>query len=383
MKSLELFSGVGGMALGLEAAGFKHLDLVESDEFCVATLNRNIRKGLLLSNGMAASCVDIHDYDFRPLEDQLWLLSGGPPCQPFSLGGSHRAALDPRNMFPQALRAVREARPKAFLFENVPGLLRPRFRNYFEYLRLCLSFPEISELVGETWEEHHRRLERYQTSSVGSGCGYRVISQLINVADFGVPQRRSRVFLVGIRDDLKIGWSFPSPTHSHAALNIHKLSGEYYDRHRIKPPEMDANQLIRQENKFLDPELLPWVTLRDALSDLPDPEMPGENNHIEGHEFKPGARIYKGHTGSDLDLPSKTLKAGVNGVPGGENMLVKDCGSVRYLTIRECARVQTFPDNYSFHEIWSRAVRQLGNAVPMKIATILGMSLKKALISRT
>lgn len=382
MDCIEIFSGVGGMALGLGAAGFRHIDVVDSDESCIETINRNAKIGNFPLAMSHATLLDIRDYDFRPLEGKLTLLSGGPPCQPFSLGGSHRAALDTRNMFPQAIRAVREARPRAFLFENVPGILRPKFRNYFEYVRLSLSYPDLTQCIDEDWEEHLRRLECHHTSNGRSARDYRVIAQAMNSADFGVPQRRTRVFLIGIRSDLKIGWNFPEPTHSAAALSYTKSTSEYYDRHGICPTENDCQDKLNKTSIEPSSDQKPWVTLRDAICDLPNPENHSVAKGISGHKFKPGARSYKGHTGSELDLPAKTLKAGVNGVPGGENMMIRDDGTVRYLTIRECARVQTFPDNYIFHEVWGRAVRQLGNAVPVRLANIIGISLKASLASR-
>jgi hypothetical protein len=106
------------------------------------------------------------------------------------------------------------------------------------------------------------------------------------------------------------------------------------------------------------------TSTRDAIGDLPKPQE--QNNKIYNHKFQPGARSYPGHTGSMLDEPAKTLKAGVHGVPGGENMLMREDGSVRYFTARECARLQTFPDNYLFHGSWTETMRQLGNAVPVK-----------------
>jgi len=102
---------------------------------------------------------------------------------------------------------------------------------------------------------------------------------------------------------------------------------------------------------------------------LPDPEeYPELSSKFQNHRFQPGAKIYPGHTGSPIDLPAKALKAGVHGVPGGENMMVKDDGSVRYFTIRESARLQTFPDEFEFSGSWSEAMRQLGNAVPVDLA---------------
>jgi DNA (cytosine-5)-methyltransferase 1 len=110
--------------------------------------------------------------------------------------------------------------------------------------------------------------------------------------------------------------------------------------------------------------------VRDAISDLPKPKR-REHARFANHQFWPGARSYKGHTGSPLDAPSKTLKAGDHGVPGGENMLAMPSGSVRYFTVRESARLQTFPDDYVFRGAWSEAMRQLGNAVPVRLAEVV------------
>ncbi|MDR2493516.1 MAG: DNA cytosine methyltransferase [Coriobacteriales bacterium] len=121
-----------------------------------------------------------------------------------------------------------------------------------------------------------------------------------------------------------------------------------------------------------------WRTVRDAVCDLPDPEG-REARRFANHEFKGGARPYAGHSGSALDEPSKTIKAGAHGVPGGENMLVLDDGSLRYYTVRESARIQTFPDDYRFHGSWTESMRQFGNAVPVRLANIIGESVVRQL----
>jgi DNA (cytosine-5)-methyltransferase 1 len=124
----------------------------------------------------------------------------------------------------------------------------------------------------------------------------------------------------------------------------------------------------------------PWLTVRDALQGLTDPQRKNNVTLHNNHIFQPGARVYAGHTGSPLDLPAKTLKAGDHGVPGGENMLVMPHGEVRYFTVRESARLQTFPDTYVFHGSWTETMRQLGNAVPVALARIMASSIAEKLI---
>ena len=120
--------------------------------------------------------------------------------------------------------------------------------------------------------------------------------------------------------------------------------------------------------------------MRDALAGLPDPETsPQAARGFLNHRFQAGARSYAGHTGSPLDEPGKTLKAGVHGVPGGENMLARPDGSVRYFSVRESARLQTFPDSYVFNGAWSEAMRQLGNAVPVTLAQVVGADVARHL----
>jgi DNA (cytosine-5)-methyltransferase 1 len=122
----------------------------------------------------------------------------------------------------------------------------------------------------------------------------------------------------------------------------------------------------------------PWRTVRDALSDMPDPRANGASN-FHNHIFQDGAKAYKGHTGSPLDLPAKTLKAGDHGVPGGENMMVTTTGDIRYFSVREAARLQTFPDGYVFHGSWTETMRQLGNAVPVALGRRVAASVAERL----
>ena len=114
---------------------------------------------------------------------------------------------------------------------------------------------------------------------------------------------------------------------------------------------------------------------------LPDPRK--RVGIFQNHKFQAGAKAYPGHTGSPMDMPAKTLKAGDHGVPGGENMMVTDNGDVRYFTVRESARLQTFPDCYILHGSWTETMRQLGNAVPVKLAEVVARSVHQKLAATT
>lgn len=352
LQSIELFSGAGGLALGLHEAGFRHQALYEWNAAAVDTLLYNQRLGYPSLDGCEIHRADVREVDFTRFKG-VDLVAGGPPCQPFSMGGKAAGMNDVRDMFPQAIRAVAEAQPRAFLFENVRGLLRPAFSNYVEYIRLQMEFPEFPISDNISWDQNLARLERHK-ERVGNkieGLRYRVHVHQANAADYGIPQQRHRVFFIGFRADLPTEWSFPQPTHA----------------------DPESSQFNKSGNK-----LLPWVPLQEALRRLPAPSgRPAKKWH--NHVLQPGAKMYPGHTGSPLDRPAKALKAGDHGVPGGENMIRYPDDSVRYLTIRESARVQTFPDDYVFLGSWTEAMRQLGNAVPMRLAEIVGRSVAQAL----
>lgn len=374
MKSIELFAGAGGLGIGLHEAGFRPESVIEWDSFCCDTIRENQVRGIRAVKNWKVTQGDVRDVDFRVYEGRVRLVSGGPPCQPFSLGGKHGAYDDARDMFPQAIRAVRQAQPEVFIFENVKGLTRATFRNYFEYIKLQLEHPEIKGRRGEDWTDHLSRLEQHHTSGSRSGLNYRVVAQVLNSANFGVPQRRERVFFVGFREDLGLSWSFPTPTHSHDVLLMEQASGAYWERHEVaRKHRIVPAAVARVRADDVPPTIKPWRTTRDALVGLPDPELrPAASKEFFNHKFQPGARSYPGHTGSPLDEPAKTLKAGVHGVPGGENMLLRPDGSVRYFSVRESARLQTFPDDFLFHGSWTETMRQLGNAVPVQLARVIG-----------
>ena len=378
-NSIELFCGTGGMALGLQNAGFRHKTLYEWDKSCCDNIKANIDAGYNGITNWNVCQSDVRNVSYDGLAGNINMISGGPPCQPFSVGGKAQANNDKRDMFPEAVRAVREIMPEVFIFENVRGLLRKSFSLYFNYIILQMIYPSIVKHPDMSWEDHRIILEQHHTSAMRGECEYNVVFRLLNAADYGVPQLRHRVIIVGFRKDVDAHWAFPSPTHSEDALLYSKwITGDYWMHHNLPVPKdcpisKQTLNNLRSAIEECDSPKLPWLTARDAIGDLPDPqdkEAAAYDNHI----FRAGAKIYPGHSGSILDEPSKTIKAGAHGVPGGENMIVSDNGSVRYYTVRESARIQTFPDNYRFIASWTESMRQIGNAVPVKLAETVGRS---------
>jgi DNA (cytosine-5)-methyltransferase 1 len=376
MRSIELFAGAGGLGMGLSLSGFHPAKIVEWDNWCCDTIRENKRANVFpVSAWPDPEQGDIRHFDFKALEGTLALVSGGPPCQPFSLGGKHRAHTDHRDMWNEAVRVVRETKPSAFVFENVKGLTRASFASYLAYIVHQLTYPELERKADEDWLSHLARLEAGHTSGRDTGMKYNVVYRVLNAADYGVPQRRERVVFVGFRSDLGVEWSFPEQSHSLDALLWDQFrSLEYQDRHKAGitasgDPRLHARALRMSAR----PTTSAWRTVRDAMIGLPDPQdHQAEAKRFHNHRYQAGARSYPGHTGSPLDLPAKTLKAGVHGVPGGENMLLRPDGSVRYFTVRESARLQTFPDDYKLHGSWTESMRQLGNAVPVELARVIG-----------
>lgn len=281
-----------------------------------------------------------------------------------------------RDMFSYAINAVKKLEPKAFIFENVKGLLRSSFTEYFEYIILRLTYPTFKD-GNESWQEHLNQLRKLSKGSY-IGTKYDVSYKLVNAANYGVPQIRERVVIIGFRSDLNLSWHFPEETHSEERLLWEMfITEEYWKRHNISKPNhlFDSPKLLEKINRLksryglFEPENFAWQTVRDALSGIPDSRS---EHDISDHIFRDGARTYAGHTGSDIDLPSKTIKAGNHGVPGGENMIRYEDESVRYFTVFEAKRIQTFPDDFVVKGSWGEAMRQIGNAVPVRLAEIIG-----------
>lgn len=371
MRSAELFAGCGGLALGMSRAGFLHMLMAEFDFDAVETAKHNKERAIEHVAHWPVEKTDVRDIKWEPLRGQLAVISGGPPCQPFGIGGKKQGPSDTRDMWPEAIRAIREAAPEGFLFENVRNIAGPRFRDYLEWITRNLERPSSIKAREETFQVHLARL----VQSTGP-AEYRVAWQVVNAADYGAPQIRHRVLIFGVRVDLDVTPQKMPGTHSHDRLLWDQyVDGVYWDRHglsRRATPESarDAKRVAELRAHNVRPKTLPWMTVRDAIEGLGNPDG------LRNHTHQPGAKVYPGHTGSPLDRPAKALKAGDHGVPGGENMMVRDDKTVRYFTTREAARLVGMPDDYLFPRSWSESMRQLGNAVPAQLGESAGRWLR-------
>jgi len=390
---VELFSGGGGLAQALHEAGFQHLYVNELNRRACNTLRLNgavdvpapgcpddalqsvpavLREGKWpLLEG------DIREVNFVEAATKVDVVAGGVPCQPFSLGGVHKGHLDERNLWPEFERVIRQVRPRIFVGENVKGLMRSSFAPYWRYILRSLRAPFEARRANESWNQHDQRLTKVLKKGGDPTERYEVEAHLVNAADYGVPQVRWRVFLIGIRRDQGMDWKFPNKTHSKYGLYRAQLDGEYWEQHDLEAAPERAVPCADAEDA-----LERWQTLRDAIAGMPEPVEGIDSNGWLHHKGHPGARIYVGHTPNELDRPAKTVKAGVHGVPGGESVLRKDDGSVRYLTVRETARIMTFPDNWRLDGPRSEQMRQLGNAVPVRLGRVVADSLAQALLAQ-
>ena len=380
LKTLELFAGGGGMALGASHAGYESILALEYEKNSCATLRLN--SPLLFESTEPL----VHEGDVRkfipdPNLHKIDLLLGGPPCQPFSIGGHKKGFDDSRDLFPEYIRILTSLRPKAFLIENVKGITAKRFSDYLNFIHLQLRYVDVLPKKTDTWEGHYKKLLKVSDSNLAST--YTVQSRVLNAVNYGVPQSRERLFIIGFRSDLNIQWKWPEATHSKEALLYSMYVDQSYSK-RHKIPKIDVpselSTAVRQMERMGKPATHPHQTVRDALIGLPIPTPNKPHPKFHNHIGVDGARSYPGHTGSYIDLPAKTLKAGVHGCPGGENMVLYPDGKVRYFSVREAARMQTFPDDYVFVGSRSECMRQIGNAVPVQLATVLTTAIQKNIL---
>ena len=194
MRAVELFAGAGGLGMGLSLAGFKPEAVVEWDKWACDTVRENANRGYPVVSGWPVFEGDVREWimDFAatPQSDSIDLVAGGPPCQPFSMGGKHQAFLDNRDMFPATVSIIRTLRPRAFIIENVKGLTRPTFHNYYQYILGQLRLPSLPPKPDESWLDHHHRLQQAQSARPSRGrLAYNVFPTLVT--------QRTTVFLNG------------------------------------------------------------------------------------------------------------------------------------------------------------------------------------------
>lgn len=323
---IELFAGAGGLALGLEQAGFEGLAYVEMNGDACETLRRN-RPGWNVIEG------DVHEIDFRQYDGQVDLVSGGFPCQAFSMAGKRLGFGDIRGtLFAEVIRCANETHPKMLLMENVKGLL--------------------SHDGGRTFETIRHEVEK---------AGYTLQWQVLNASYHGVGQARERIVMIGIRDGLadRISFEYPEPDDRQTTLRD-ALDGV-----------TDSPGVSYSERKAKVLDLVPpggcWVDLPQDIA----------REYMKSSYNSPGGKRGMARRLS-WDRPCLTLTTS----PSQKQTERCHPDETRPLTVREYARVQSFPDDWEFAGGIGSQYRQIGNAVPVEMARRIGVQIVKALDSK-
>ncbi len=318
MKIVSLFAGCGGLDLGLINAGHDIVYASDIDKDCQLTYEYNIGNHFHLEDVYNLQSEDLPKFD---------LLAGGFPCQGFSVANLYRTKEDKRNhLYTQIVRILNETYPKFFLLENVPGIL-------------SLDNGAVVEIIQKEFED----------IGVAYGKkGYEVKRVLLNAADYGVPQNRKRVLFFGVKKEIN------------STIRNQMFS--------IFPPKPT-------HTKELNNCLIPYKTLKDTIANLPEPgtkEAKKIFNQI-GLSHKVKINGYIGNRALDWNKPSPTI-VGRGGGTGGPVIAVHP-NLQRRFTVRETARIQTFPDDFVFLGSTSSQFRQIGNAVAVDFAYHLGLAL--------
>ncbi len=327
---LELFAGAGGLAIGLEKAGITCAALNEIDKWACQTLRKNRPQWNVLEG-------DIKNFDFSKYEDKVDIVTGGFPCQAFSYAGKKLGLKDARGtLFYEFARVVKEVKPPICIGENVRGLL--------------------SHENGKTLEG---------MISILDEIGYNVVSpvQVLKAINYNVPQKRERLILVGIRKDIDIKYSYPLPFDKVYNLSEALKKGELYDS---DVPESKGTNYPDHKKKVLD--LIPpkgyW---RDLPLDV-QKEYMQKSFYLGGGKTGMARRI-------GWDEPCLTLTCS----PAQKQTERCHPEETRPFTVREYARIQTFPDDWTFEGSVSQQYKQIGNAVPVNLAKEIGFSVVKFL----
>lgn len=326
--SVELFAGAGGLALGMHMAGFRHVLLNEMDAMACNTLRKNHPEWNVLEG-------DIHQVDFTPLRGKVDFLSGGFPCQAFSYAGKKGGLSDTRGtLFFELARAVKEIQPKVFMGENVKGLLS---------------------------HDDGRTLDIIRTSI--SELGYTLVEpRVLKAIMYQVPQKRERLILIAIRNDIYekgVRFKWPDPYRRIMTLRDAFYSGDLFVN---DVPESEGQQYPAKKARVMAmvPEGGDW---RDLPIDK-QKEYMGGSFYLGGGKTGMARRL-------SMDEPSLTLTC----APAQKQ--TERCHPIetRPLTVREYARIQTFPDNWVFEGNLSDQYKQIGNAVPVNLSFAIGRSL--------
>ena len=193
MKSIELFSGAGGLALGIQRAGCDHQLLVENDPFASETLRLNLKAGLIQTKDLSGLNTAVEEVQLDTFRGAA-VVAAGIPCQPFSHAGKRRGVDDVRNALPAFTAALATVRPQAFVLENVSGLMHGHLAEHLHYAEFQLRFPAMRPATDEPWRRHLTRLESSAVAGDSGDGTYEVTCEVLNAADYGVPQTRRRVF---------------------------------------------------------------------------------------------------------------------------------------------------------------------------------------------
>lgn len=325
--SVELFAGGGGLALGLSLAGFKHVLLNEFDKSACDTLRANRPEWAVVEG-------DVRNVDFTPLRDKVDFLSGGFPCQAFSYAGKQGGFSDTRGtLFFELARAVKEIRPKVFMGENVKGLTSHDDGRTFDTIKNA-----ISEL------------------------GYTLVEpRVLKAIMYQVPQKRKRLILIAIRNDLAgyVDFHWPAPYTQLLTLKDALYKSVIYD---TDVPQSEGMAYPSKKQKVLDlvPQGGDWRNLPEDVAK----EYMGGSWLLGGGKTGMARRL-------SLDEPSLTLTCS----PCQKQTERCHPLETRPLTVREYARIQTFPDNWFFAGTMSAKYKQIGNAVPVNLAWAVGRSL--------
>jgi len=316
MKVVSLFSGAGGLDLGFIKAGHKIIWANDNFQDAVKTYRKNIGDHIVCEDISKIPSTEIPDHD---------ILIGGFPCQGFSVANAKRGAHDERNkLYLELLRILVDKQPKFFLAENVKGIM-------------SLMKGEIFEMIISDFEK----------------AGYVVKHKVLNAANFGVPQRRERVIILGVRRDVDFNLEHPEPTHG------------------------DKSHLFSDKKN--------WISIGEALKNIPEPE---EKHNLINHtysKFKLKFNGYLGNRAIDPTKPSPTVTA--RGDEKGGVVVLHHPNNHRRMSVRELALVQSFPIDFVFEGNNSSAYRQIGNAVPpmlaFSIASMFPIEFKKYVTNKT